>query len=130
MNVGPTHDGMIAPIFQERLKQIGAWLKVNGEAVYSSSPWRAQNDTVTPNIWYTTKDSYVYVFVLTWPDKNLLRLGAPKVSGSNPSVSMLGMKEPLVWSVSNNEIHISMPDSNTNELPSPWAWVLKLSNFQ
>ena len=52
MNVGPTHDGRIVPIFQERLTQMGAWLKVNGEAIYVSKPWRAQNETKTEGIWY------------------------------------------------------------------------------
>ena len=51
MNIGPTASGRISPIFEERLRQMGSWLKVNGEAVYASKPWRAQNDTVTPNIW-------------------------------------------------------------------------------
>lgn len=52
LNVGPTHDGIIAPIFEERLRQIGDWLKVNGEAIYSTQPWTHQNDTLTPDVWY------------------------------------------------------------------------------
>jgi len=51
INVGPTADGMIIPIFEERLRQLGSWLQVNGEAIYSSKPWKHQNDTVTPNVW-------------------------------------------------------------------------------
>ena len=51
INVGPTHYGRIVPIFEERLLQLGAWLDVNGEAVYSSKPWTYQNDTHTPDIW-------------------------------------------------------------------------------
>ena len=30
---------------------MGAWLKVNGEAVYNSTPWKYQNDTVSGNVW-------------------------------------------------------------------------------
>ena len=51
MNIGPTKDGRIVPIFEERLRQFGAWMKVNGEAIYSSKPWTHQNDTTTPGIW-------------------------------------------------------------------------------
>ena len=51
MNVGPTHDGRIAPIFEERLRDVGAWLKVNGEAIYSTKPWTHQNDTITKGVW-------------------------------------------------------------------------------
>lgn len=51
MNVGPTHDGRIVPIFEERLKQIGSWLDVNGAAIFATKPWKHQNDTVTKDVW-------------------------------------------------------------------------------
>jgi len=51
LNVGPTSDGKIVPIFEERLRQMGDWLKVNGEAVYASKPWTAQKDSLTADVW-------------------------------------------------------------------------------
>ena len=39
LNVGPYADGTIPLIQQERLRALGKWLKVNGEAIYGSRPY-------------------------------------------------------------------------------------------
>lgn len=44
-NIGPTADGVIRPIFEERLRGIGSWLQVNGEAIFGTRPWTVQNET-------------------------------------------------------------------------------------
>ena len=36
LNVGPTADGRIPVIMEERLREIGAWLAVNGEGIYGT----------------------------------------------------------------------------------------------
>jgi alpha-L-fucosidase len=51
LNVGPTADGRIMPAFQHRLLEIGAWLQVNGEAIYGTTPWLFTNDTDAARIW-------------------------------------------------------------------------------
>ncbi|MDR2863021.1 MAG: alpha-L-fucosidase [Puniceicoccales bacterium] len=38
LNIGPAADGTIPPIMEERLLDIGAWLDVNGEAIYGTRP--------------------------------------------------------------------------------------------
>lgn len=57
LNVGPTPDGMIPAVFQDRLMGMGAWLKVNGEAIYASKPWRLQNETSTLPVWWASSFS-------------------------------------------------------------------------
>ena len=52
MNVGPPSHGHITPIFEERLRDLGSWLNVNGEGVYGSRPWTHQNDTLTKDVWF------------------------------------------------------------------------------
>ncbi|XP_002135114.3 putative alpha-L-fucosidase [Drosophila pseudoobscura] len=74
INVGPTKYGTILPIFEERLRDMGRWLKINGEGIYGSVPWIYQNDTETPNVWYTrgqqaesNSSIAIYAFVLDYP---------------------------------------------------------------
>ena len=38
LNVGPDEDGRIPEVAVQRLKEIGAWLKTNGHAIYSTRP--------------------------------------------------------------------------------------------
>ena len=50
MNIGPTADGRISPIFEERLLEFGKWLKVNGEAVYATREWIHPQDSANSQV--------------------------------------------------------------------------------
>ncbi|XP_076075542.1 alpha-L-fucosidase-like [Mytilus galloprovincialis] len=134
INIGPTHDGMIVPIFQERLRQLGDWLNVNGESIYGSKPWTHQNDTITKNIWYTSQKSSdsldVYAILLSWPEGKVLTLGAPLPS-TTTVVSMLGYSTKLNWKPgTKGGIDISVPVIPSNQLPCTDAWVLKIEGLK
>ncbi|KAF0295239.1 Alpha-L-fucosidase [Amphibalanus amphitrite] len=124
MNVGPTHDGRIVPIFEERLRQMGEWLGINGEAIYSSKPWSHQNDTLTSGVWYTQRDGAVFAIVLDWPESDVLQLGAVTLAADS-KVFMLGCQDPLKWSQpADGPLHVAFPD--LTQVTSRWAWVLKM----
>ncbi len=53
LDIGPDEHGKIPPIMQERLLQIGDWMKVNGEAIYNTVRWK------TPSQWSDGNRNYV-----------------------------------------------------------------------
>lgn len=125
INVGPTKDGIIAPIYEDRLLGLGAWLEINGEAIYDTTPWVAQNDSITKNVWYTKKGPIVYVIVLDWPENNLIHLGSIVQNGLIiDSISMLGIDNELVYEANDEVLFVYFPDKAL--VKSNKAWVLKI----
>ncbi len=69
LNVGPMADGRIEARQVQRLKEIGDWLKINGESIYSTKggPWAP-----TDNYTSTRKGNKIYVHVLSITDNKLM----------------------------------------------------------
>ena len=96
LNIGPDANGKIPPIMQERLLQIGDWLKVNGEGIYGTRRW--ENVAEGESIRYTADEdgAVVYAFCRDWPQDELkLKVIRPD-AGSE--VRLLGVDEQLEWS--------------------------------
>ena len=128
LNVGPTHDGRIVPIFEERLRQMGHWLGINGDAVYASGPWSVQNDTATSGVWYTQRAGSVYAIVLDWPPADGLVLASVELP-ADAKVLMLGYGEPLQWTqAAGGGVQIKFPE--LAKVASRWAWVLQFDEAQ
>ncbi|XP_067674057.1 alpha-L-fucosidase-like isoform X2 [Haliotis asinina] len=131
INVGPTKYGMITPIYEERLRGLGQWLKVNGEAIYSSKPWSHQNDTITPRVWYTKNEGSVYAIIFSWPNgtTNNLALAAP-VPSSGTTVTLLGYQGQFTWDKrASGGMTVNVPAIPANQMPCQWGWVFKLTGI-
>ena len=129
MNIGPTKEGTISPVFQLKLKQIGNWLRINGEAVYGSKPWKlSQRDTNENNLYYTTKNCNIYGILLKWPSDNQLFLSdIYNFTTQSSEVSLLGYSGNVFWKHQTNAIEVKMPLINPQKLK--WAWVFKFTNM-
>lgn len=66
LNVSPKSDGTIPDDQQQVLRQIGQWLKKNGEGIYGTRPCQT---VIEGNIRFTQKDEAIYAFVLRWDGK-------------------------------------------------------------
>ncbi len=61
LNVGPTGDGRIPVIMQERLIDIGRWLEVNGEAIYGTrKASKLKPDKISQDIYFTSKNNKLF----------------------------------------------------------------------
>ncbi|KAG3282405.1 alpha-L-fucosidase 1 [Ictidomys tridecemlineatus] len=125
LNIAPTKDGLIDPIFQERLLSVGRWMNVNGEAIYSSKPWRVQFEK-NASVWYTSQELAVYAIFLRWPENGILNIVSP-VTTPNTKISMLGIQGDLKWVERQDEgLLISLPLLLPSALPMASAWTIKL----
>jgi alpha-L-fucosidase len=70
--------GDLDPEVIRTCKDVGAWLKVNGEAVYASRPFEVYGENT---IRYTRNNGYVYATVLDWKD-SVINLKALHTNGS------------------------------------------------
>ncbi len=68
INIGPRADGTIPEVMQSCLRQVGAWLKVNGEAIYGSRYWEPYKDG---DVRFTRKGNTLYAIALEWPEDTL-----------------------------------------------------------
>jgi alpha-L-fucosidase len=125
LNIGPTADGRIPVIMQQRLIEIGDWLNVNGEAIYSTTAWPGRKNQKTDgSVFYTAKGSDLYVICTKWPEKNLVISGL----SSNPNVSLLGSKQNVRNSLKGNNVTITPPQVPLSETKLQHAYVFKLAN--
>ena len=112
LDIGPTADGHIPPIMQERLLQIGDWLGKNGAAVYGSSAspfWPRKFEWGV----CTAKGDTLYLHLF---DQSLTNLDLQGFSADVADVKYLATGEKLKFSSANDDLHVELtpvkPDSD------------------
>lgn len=124
LNIGPAADGTIPVIMQERLHEIGSWLKVNGNAIYGSRKWaKAPAYTKESTLYFTQKGKNLYAISRKWEESISVQ------NVAKPSkVSLLGYKGEVKFNYKNGTLIIMTPPVNPNTIPCQYAWTFEIEN--
>lgn len=125
INAGPTKEGTFDILFQEKFHQIGQWLKIYGESVYSTKACPYQNQQ---KLRFTCKGNIIYVFFLEWPINNTIEINDLQQNSLDPTVKLIGVPKSLIFQFKNGVLSAIL-DVFHNELPNHDGWVLKLTGF-
>ncbi len=124
LDVGPTADGRIPVIQQQRLLDIGNWLEINGEAIYNTRKWQNAEENSQEHIFFTKKGNDLFVLCTEFPADAISVKGIKKPD----SVSLLGFKGNVQYKKSGKTVTISIPNLTPATNPGNYAWVFKLEN--
>ncbi|MBN1123567.1 MAG: alpha-L-fucosidase [Sedimentisphaerales bacterium] len=159
LDIGPTADGRIPVIMQQRLIEIGDWLKINGEAIYATRTWKNTcqwSDGEKPEQEYKEyKAKYNVLDIIGSGPKegkavkeafftmkeNAIYAILPAWPGTelilkdvNPAkdamVTMLGYNGALPWKRSLEGMTIDLSEVKVRDLPCKYAWTIKIQETQ
>jgi alpha-L-fucosidase len=142
LNISPKADGTIPDDQQKLLLGIGAWLDVNGEAIYGTCPWTIfgegnppRNEAAaatdappmfTPSMYrFTTKGDTLYAIAIGWPGQEavITSLATGKApQGKIESVTLLGTKGEMQFTQDEEGLKIKMPANK----PCEYAYAIKI----
>ncbi len=124
LNVGPTAEGTIPDPSVQRLRAIGAWMKVNGQAIYGSTaspfpnlPWGRCTKKLGAN------GATLYLHVFDWPKDG--RLIVPGLKNSIATATLLADGSALPTTSIGGDVVITVPPTAPDQISSTIVLVVK-----
>ena len=121
LNVGPAADGTIPVIMEERLLQIGDWLKVNGEAIYGTRVYTKNRQN---GVLYTKKDDKIYAILNRFPFGEVTLNEVPY----SPALRarLLSHPAPVATADDGGKLKLIFPAINPEEVTCSWLYAVEI----
>lgn len=130
LNVGPTAKGKIPGESVARLSKVGAWLEVNGEAIYGTERLESefkQGDSI--RLTKKKGEPVYYGISLEEPDASITFQNLKPDEGSE--IYLLGHELPLEWEYEESEgVTIKLPGYLQGDTTYDPAWVFKIQGSE
>jgi alpha-L-fucosidase len=128
LNVGPKGDGTIPQIQLDRLNDLGKWIKLNGEGIFDTNPWKVASykNTDGLDVRFTHKGNKLYVFIFGLPKNNLIKIPVINTSKNSEAVMIGSNNRPLQFNKVTEGIEIQMPDKRHYSL----CQMISISNVE
>lgn len=157
LDIGPDEHGKIPPIMEERLLQIGDWLKINGNAIYGTERWKnvcqwsegkrdyqtkkgedimmkltvdPEPDYAVKEVFYTynAKTNSLFAIFPKYPsNKKLVLKNMP--AGTMGEIRFLSTNEKLSYHREGTNLVIDLPEYDPNQIKAPYAYAIEIKNY-
>jgi len=128
LNIGPGPDGRWHDAAYDRLRELGAWMAVNGEAIYETravEPYQEGKVRLTRR-----EDGTVFAIYLAEDGETELPRHISMTAllpADGATVSLLGAEGELRWEKAGTGFIAEVPEPLRSNPPSDYAWVFKIS---
>ncbi|GAB4519047.1 MAG: alpha-L-fucosidase [Anaerolineae bacterium] len=112
LNIGPMADGTIPDVQRSRLEGLGAWLDVNGEAIFDTRPWERAESLANGEVEvrFTQKDDVLYAVLLSTPAGTDITI-EDVTPAEGAVITLLGGEGELEWTQEGDNIVITLPEA-------------------
>jgi len=119
---GPMPNGTWPRPVIERLRDVGKWMKVNGEAIYATRPYSTFREGDDVRFTRSKDGATLYLITLKWPGRELRSRLANVSSGDE--ITLLGVPAKLKWRLDGDTAVITVPDLASK--PCDYAWAFRI----